>query len=394
MQEDFHYYATYCAAYIAGFSQEESMDICYSAQFVDHCSRTLLNKIKAPLAAATTQLQGEMMDAKTTVLGIQDITRIWSSFHFLPLDLYSKPEGRRVSKRYLSKYRLLCGPNGSLVTDTVELAKGKSLQAIGIAMHVLADTWAHRYFAGTPSLVLNNVGDNVYEIHEDEGIENRYIIKFNHNPASSDCIEKHAYTNTLFQQTETAIMNLGHGRCGHLPDYSFMKYAYLPMWMNYEEVIKDNVEDYYKAFCQMVYAMTYLRGERDIFELNTYDTERVSEYEDKIKAILSKRQLDACEDWKSFAESLSGNIVEKFSVEKYQDEYTLAGKEEKEYTYLGGFIHSALAQKSMVTHSIFKSGNLIAGFSVDFIGGKFRGMSDFRYLIEDVYKTTGESKKS
>ena len=45
MQEDFHYYATYCAAYISGYSHDESLDIAYSAQFVDQCSRTLLAKI-------------------------------------------------------------------------------------------------------------------------------------------------------------------------------------------------------------------------------------------------------------------------------------------------------------------------------------------------------------
>ncbi len=42
MQKDFHYYATYCAACLAGYSHEESLVICYSAQFVDLCSRTLL----------------------------------------------------------------------------------------------------------------------------------------------------------------------------------------------------------------------------------------------------------------------------------------------------------------------------------------------------------------
>ena len=35
MQIDFHYYATYCAAYLAGFSHEECMEICSSAQFTD-----------------------------------------------------------------------------------------------------------------------------------------------------------------------------------------------------------------------------------------------------------------------------------------------------------------------------------------------------------------------
>ena len=61
MQKDFHYYATYCAAFIAGYSHEESLDIAYSAQFVDLCSRTLLSKLKAPLSAATTQLQLESL---------------------------------------------------------------------------------------------------------------------------------------------------------------------------------------------------------------------------------------------------------------------------------------------------------------------------------------------
>ena len=64
MQLDFHYYATYCAAYLAGYSHEESMDICYSAQFVDMCSGTLLKKIRGPVEAATTQLQAESMEAK------------------------------------------------------------------------------------------------------------------------------------------------------------------------------------------------------------------------------------------------------------------------------------------------------------------------------------------
>ena len=73
MQEDFHYYATYCAAFIAGYTHDESLDIAYSAQFVDLCSRTLLVKLKAPVTAATTQLQLELMDARTDIIGIQDI---------------------------------------------------------------------------------------------------------------------------------------------------------------------------------------------------------------------------------------------------------------------------------------------------------------------------------
>jgi inorganic pyrophosphatase/exopolyphosphatase len=48
---------------IAGHTHEESEKIAYSAQFVDCCSRTLLAKVGGPRAAATTQLQLELMDA-------------------------------------------------------------------------------------------------------------------------------------------------------------------------------------------------------------------------------------------------------------------------------------------------------------------------------------------
>ena len=80
MQLDFHYYATYCAAFLSGYSHKEALELAYSAQFVDWCSRTYLSRLKAPLSAATTQLQLELMDARTDPVGLQDITRIWSSF--------------------------------------------------------------------------------------------------------------------------------------------------------------------------------------------------------------------------------------------------------------------------------------------------------------------------
>ena len=99
MQMDFHYYATYAAAFLAGYSHEESMAICYSAQFVDECSKTYLKGIKAPRSAATTQLQEELADARADLLGLQDITRIWVSFHFLPRDLHRNPK-LRCSRAY------------------------------------------------------------------------------------------------------------------------------------------------------------------------------------------------------------------------------------------------------------------------------------------------------
>ena len=86
MQIDFHYYATYSAAIIAGYSHNEALDIAYSAFMVDQCTEKFLTKLEAPKIAATTQIQMELIDANTDILGLQNMTRIWSSFHFLPRD--------------------------------------------------------------------------------------------------------------------------------------------------------------------------------------------------------------------------------------------------------------------------------------------------------------------
>ena len=379
MQRDFHYYATYCAAYIAGYSHSESLDIAYSAEFVDHCSVTLLQKIGAPRHAATTQLKLEMMDAPTDIIGRQDITRIWASFHFLPGNLHAKPE-KRCGRSYLNKYRLICQPDGALLVDTVKLAKGKSLQATGVAMHVLADTWAHRNFAGTPSLVINNTNGHFFELIPEDGGYRERKMDFNHNPSAVDDPESGKYTNSLYQGDENSIMNLGHGRAGHLPDYSWVRYRYMPAWGGFKEIIKDNPTDYMNAFCQMLYALRYLRGEEETFETGKYDREPIRQWEDEITEIFLKRQLNSCAEWKRLGERLSGSKIEAFDIDKYQQEYIQAEKDKKDDTFLGAFMLAALAQKSMVTNRIFTSGNLLAGISIE-PGSGLKGIREFYKLV-------------
>lgn len=385
MQIDFHYYATYCAAYLAGFSQEDSLAIAYSAQFVDCCSATILKKVHAPLAAATTQLQSELMEAGTDLIGLQNITRIWASFHFLPYDLYAPV--RAWSKTYKNKYRLICGPNGELVRRTVELAKNRDPESIGIAMHVMADTWAHAYFAGTPSQVINNTDFEFYEVMRDENGELcDHRIRFRHNPVANDVLDEHLYTNSVNDGTENSIMNLGHGRAGHLPDYSFAHYKYQPAWGGYDVIEKDNPADYLHAFCQMIYAMKYLRGEVGTFQTDTYDFEAIEGWRERINTILCKRQLDASDDWKTFGEELSGCTIKPFDIREYQSDYAKASKDLKDQTAFGRFIIAAMRQKSMVTNAVFTSGNILAGISVDYWKKGFKGIRDFKKLIQNQGK--------
>ncbi|MBQ7990661.1 MAG: hypothetical protein IJ251_06400 [Oscillospiraceae bacterium] len=377
MNIDFHYYATYCAAFIAGYSHEKSLDICYSAQMTDCLTASYLAKINAPRLAATTQSQIELANARTDVMGLQNITRIWASFHFLPYDLYAVTDKRR-SRLYMSKYRLICGPDGDLSVDTVKLAKGKSLQHIGLSMHIIADTWAHRYFAGTPSLVINNTNSYFYEMPDERQIE------FRHSASAPDDPEKGIYSNSIYLPEENSIMNLGHGRAGHLPDYSFMRYKYLPAWGDYNEVVKDNPSDYYKAFCQMIYAFRFFRGGYDDYEKGSFDYAAAEPYRDAVTKILLRRQLDSSRDWKELGESLSGKKIPVFDTDRYCEEYTDAPKNGKDDTYLGKFIKAAIEQKSMVTNRIFRSGSLLAGISLE--------ITDPAKQIRELIRQAGEQE--
>ena len=331
MERSFHYYGTYCAALIAGYSIEESQELCHSAFLVDKCSRTFLKRIGGPLSAATTQLPVEMASARTDPIGLADITRIWASFHFLPI-----PADLRSERRAAQGHG--------------EPRPGQGLQAAGLAMHVLADTWAHRYFAGTPSLVINNTNRFFVELlPSEDGTLVERPVKFRHNPAIPDDFDRSMYTNTMYQPEENTIMNLGHGRAGHLPDYSFMRYRYVPAWNNYEEVYKDNPTEYYQAFCQM----------------------------------LEKRQPaeGAIEDWRAFGERLCGRAVVHFDLDAHVQEYIDAPADAKDETYLGKFILAALAQKGMVVNRIWSSGNPLAGRSIEYKGKGFAGIKDFLPLV-------------
>lgn len=376
---DFHYYATYCAAYLAGYSHEESLDVAYSAAFVDNCTITLLNKLNGPRAAATTQYIAEMADDTDSIIGLQNIARIWCSYHFLPYDLYAKSHKR--PKRYMDRYRLICKPNGNLVSETVGLAKDSDLQAVGLAMHVLADTWSHTYFCGVGSNVINDINPYFYEILEKDGETIERKVEF--RPVGED-FENSRYSASIGQDSESSIMCIGHGRLGHMPDYSFLHYKYMPAWGDYEVIEKNNPADYFHAFCQMIYAMKYLRGEKDTFELDTYDTEVAAPWKDEIMAMMKTRQYDHDAEWKEMCTKISGHVVDPFDITKYQDEYLKADEATRAETVLGRFFVAAMKQKSMVTHRIYESGNMLAGYSIDYSKKGFKGIKDFKMIIKSL----------
>lgn len=251
-------------------------------------------------------------------------------------------------------------------------------------MHVLADTWAHSYFVGTPSAVMNNVSDDFYEIITVDGKETERKVGFRHKVSGGDDLENGKYTSSILQYNEHSVMTLGHGRVGHLPDYSFMKYRYIPSWGDYEQIVKDNPSDYMHAFAQMIYAMKAIRAGETEFSKERYDFEAVEPCRERIEQILRVRRVNASEDWKAFGESLSGRVIPEFSPADFEQEYIDASGPEKDLTKPGKYIIAALAQKSMVTKHIYESGNMTAGYSVDFSLSGLKGMKDFHKLAGNL----------
>jgi len=96
----------------------------------------------------------------------------------------------------------------------------------------------------------------------------------------------------------------------------------------------------------MVYALRYLLGDYETFEKDTYDWDAFAPFRQEIQKIFEKRQLDDSEDWKAIGEVLFELPIPDFDLTECVDEYMKAtAKEEKEDTFLGRFLHAALAQK-------------------------------------------------
>jgi hypothetical protein len=66
------------------------------------------------------------------------------------------------------------------------------------------------------------------------------------------------------------------------------------------------------------------------------------------------------------------------------DEYVGAAPEAKDETFLGRYILAALAQKSLITHCIYASGSLLAGFSIDYHESGIGGIKDYLLLLKHL----------
>lgn len=336
MNIDFHYYATFAAARIAGYDAEQARTIAHAAQYVDESDDSLLfhdsDDAPAPvpyitdfepvatMQSMTDQAYIDLMPGHWNESTLTATFRTWVPFHFLPGNYGATPEkktyggprrheGNALTGQFWEytaeeqeQFKLLCLPNSELaaemVNDIVRNHKGKphELHLLGLRMHVLADTWAHMHHAGIMAWFINNAADEVVEVMPDGSrralswdVVSNLSKGLKDDPSSTHL----APPEMLYYNS---VVYLGHGRMGHLPDFPYMSYEYQPQWAE-RPIVKSAYENFVKAFKQLVEAMRCVREGR-LFAVENY-ADLGEGNEAVVTEILHTREVDQCAVWRA-----------------------------------------------------------------------------------------------
>lgn len=264
MDNNFHYFVTYTAAVKAGLGPNEAQKVAQAARFVDECERTVQS------TAALVKNNFSWSLSRSDKDKILEIAAVWPVFHFLPGQGGGAPGGPggedEATKEYMElAAKLICQPGSALVGELVEGARARygdgaadenhKLARLGITLHTLADTFAHKNFSGVPSRAVNEVSSVQKEELEQRFKGTRWVPGIDYSPAFS----------------ETSFGYLGHGRIGHLPDMPGAVYSYIPAWHPARKqpgegectrIYKQNPWDFYCAYRQMETAVKYITSAR------------------------------------------------------------------------------------------------------------------------------------
>lgn len=261
MDKDFHYYATYAAALTAGWDTDKAVTIAQSAQYVDDCVPKLLKgtyKRGDKEYGIISTCCGTMDSIFMSELGTNVM---WMSFHFLPGNFKAREDKDANQRNYLKYYGerdssgkfnedaflLLNIPKSYLSQQMINDCIGKEnedyyLDMVGLRAHVLADTVAHAFYSGQAERCVNEVGSDIYDVYN--GKETKILFDPFHEWCAPD------------------VIYLGHGRAGHIPDYAYCNYKYIPQWNTKKDeniVYIKHKETYEFAFKILVQALYCIR---------------------------------------------------------------------------------------------------------------------------------------
>lgn len=232
MHKDFHLYGTFLAAMLAGYKQDDAKEIAFAAQKVDE-----FGEDRSEACPTVTGMYGKPLKAfwgvyfRNQISQAVEISDTWMPFHFIPKHVIER-RTTNISKAFACG----CGEPMMKVCDAITPQKGErgSLERIGITMHVLADSFAHRRFSGVTCFNPRII----------EQIQIRYK---NHTDGLGM-----GHVPVWISGALSGIFYYGHGAAGHVPDLAWAEYSYC--W-KYDEKSsarrRNNPEEFAEAFKTM-----------------------------------------------------------------------------------------------------------------------------------------------
>jgi len=218
MQIDFHHAATYVVARLAGFNASEASIISYSSQYVDDAVDDSVIKFSNGAKFSRISTAHKMIDLNN----VRDAEnqRVWVPFHFLPGN-----NGLKADQKFVGRFikKLVCKPDSFVAEDMIakcidDSEKPYALHRLGIAAHVLADTFSHQEFAG----VSHDVNDVLKLDDGDDG--------------------KLDWLYDFFDKIKSSLINkalpLGHGAVLACPDLPYLRWNYQNGL--HENIVKNN----------------------------------------------------------------------------------------------------------------------------------------------------------
>lgn len=302
MNKDFHYEGTYAAAVIAGFSHNDAAKIAWAAQTVDECTRSNIKEhypkfLKWNPVYTCESMKDNIWDefsvlSDETSETLRNVRATWVPFHFLPGNTdgnakYAGSAKDNLKERDIRDFLCMCQPNSSLVLAMINKASalfGRSnaternslLILLGILMHVLADTWAHQNFTGTPNAYINSISDFKPVPPVPEGYDSEHAG---------------------FGPTNYSILYLGHAQIGHNPDYGCLQYRYHPKWAADQKLFYiDGPENFCSAFVQMEWALRCI-SQGGAFSLWESAPSQSKKWLTAVRSVLSEPIADQSSIW-------------------------------------------------------------------------------------------------
>lgn len=223
MQIDGHHTLTYVLSRMAGFEHKEANTIAHAAQYVDDATNAGIVKFNNDaMFSRISSAHGMTAYDINYYRDAHENHLVWVPFHFLPGN-DGKMKGENVEGSFINK--LVCKPYSPVASDLLDACMKDNqedfgLHRLGITMHVFADTFAHKGFAGI--------------IHDINKVSD--LTCHNYDMGFLDMIKSKALSEKF---------PMGHGPALTCPDMPFLKWSYtngLDI-----KVARNNLEDFKDA---------------------------------------------------------------------------------------------------------------------------------------------------